>query len=378
VQNSSLEKIDLYIYNQSEQAYMVKKDCPLFLLRHKKRPFQRAKEEKSIFMTQMKQHRPLGATELIVSPLGVGTNKWGGGRSQNNEVVFEAFQASLNAGINFFDTAEVYARGNSERTLGACMKRANRVVITASKFAPLPGRLSPHTLMDSLDASLSRLGVETLDLYYVHFPFTFLNLDALMDMMALAVHTGKIRAVGVSNYNARQMRRAVARLARYGIPLAANEVHYSLLHRQPETNGVLEACHELNVALVAYRPLESGKLREPPLPGDTQVPAKRTLTTLIPPVLRKAERARLAAIQGTLSTIAQQYGMTTSQVALRWLLQRDEHIIPIPGSASVQHAIENAETLKWYLSDEEFAAIDRVTRPQKGREGLPAPVGSEH
>jgi aryl-alcohol dehydrogenase-like predicted oxidoreductase len=325
-------------------------------------------------MTQMTQHRPLGATELIVSPLGVGTNRWGGGRGQNNEAVFEAFQASLNAGINFFDTAEVYTRGNSERTLGECMKRANQVVITASKFAPLPNRLSPHTLMDALDASLSRLGLETLDLYYVHFPFTFLNLDALMDMMALAVHTGKIRAVGVSNYNARQMRRAAARLARYGIPLAANEVHYSLLHRQPETNGVLDACRELNVTLVAYRPLESGKLRENTLPGAGQVPAKRNVASLIPPVLRKAERERLVAIQETLSTIARQYEMTTSQVALKWLLQRDEHILPIPGATSAQHAIENAEAIKWYLSDEEFAAIDRVTHPQKGREGLPAPV----
>jgi len=320
-------------------------------------------------MTQMTQHRPLGATDLIVSPLGVGTNRWGAGRGQSSEAVFEAFQASLNAGINFFDTAEIYTRGNSERTLGECMKRANRVAIIASKFAPLPNRRSPHTLMDALDASLSRLGVETLDLYYVHFPFTFINLDALMDMMALAIHAGKIRAVGVSNYSAKQMRRAAARLARYGIPLAANEVHYSLLHRQPETNGVLEACRELNVALVAYRPLESGKLHD-----NTQLPAKRNLSALVPSGLRKAERERLATIQETLSTIGQSYGMTTSQVALKWLLQRDEHIIPIPGATSAHHAIENAEAMKWDLSDEEFAAIDRVTHIQKSREGLPAPA----
>ena len=113
-------------------------------------------------MTQMTEHRSLGTTGLIVSPLGVGTNRWGAGRNQNNEGVFEAFQSSLDAGINFFDTAEVYARGNSERTLGECMKRAKRVAIIASKFAPLPNRLSPHTLMDALDASLSRLGVETI------------------------------------------------------------------------------------------------------------------------------------------------------------------------------------------------------------------------
>ena len=87
-----------------------------------------------------------------------------------------------------------------------------------------------------------------------------LSVERLMDWMAEAVHTGKILAVGVSNFSAQQMRRAAARLARYEIPLAANEVHYSLLHRQPEANGVLDACRELDVALVAYRPLEGGRL----------------------------------------------------------------------------------------------------------------------
>jgi aryl-alcohol dehydrogenase-like predicted oxidoreductase len=122
--------------------------------------------------------------------------------------------------------------------------------------------------LHALDASLSRLGLQTLDLYLIHFPFTLLRVERLIDLMAEAVKAGKVRVVGVSNFSAQQMRWAVARLAHYHIPLAANEVHYSLLHRHPEVNGVLDACRELNVALVAYRPLERGRLIAASAPGE--------------------------------------------------------------------------------------------------------------
>src|SRR5205807_835979 len=118
--------------------------------------------------------------------------------------------------------------------LGECARRESRPVVIASKFAPLPTRLSHRQFINALDASLSRLGVQTIDLYYIHWPFvTFLSVETMMDMMARAVEAGKVRAVGVSNFSAGQMRRAADRLARYQIPLAANEVYYNLLHRQP-------------------------------------------------------------------------------------------------------------------------------------------------
>jgi aryl-alcohol dehydrogenase-like predicted oxidoreductase len=153
-----------------------------------------------------------------------------------------------------------------------------------------------------------------------------------------------IRAVGVSNCSAAQMRRAASRLARYHISLAANQVYYNLLHRQPEVNGVLDACRELNVALVAYRPLASGRL----------------VASKAPTRGGKANEA----LQSTLQTIAQQRGKSTSQVALNWLLRRDDHIIPIPGATSARHARENAETLTWELSEEEFRAIDQASAPR--------------
>lgn len=308
-------------------------------------------------MTQTGQQRFLGATGLEVSALGVGTNKWGIRRAKYDEQIFQAFQAALDAGLTFFDTAEVYNRGESERLLGECVSRDRRPVVLASKFAPLVSRLSSHALMDALDASLSRLGVDTIDLYYIHWPYSFLRIDALMDMMALAVRIGKVRAVGVSNYNAAQMRQAATRLARYGIPLASNQVHYSLLHRLPETNGVLATCRELNVALIAYQPLESGLLKSQETASVPQAPVR--LERLPRP--GRTRQAQLAALQGVLGEIARGRGKTVSQVALNWLMGRDEHIIPIPGSTNARHAAENAEALNWQLTDDEFAAIDRAS-----------------
>lgn len=281
--------------------------------------------------------RALGASGLTVSPLGVGTNKWAVGK--NDQAVFEAFHAYLDEGVNFFDTAELYGGGKSERLLGACLKQDGRPTIIASKYLPVP----LHSFQKALAGSIERLGVPTVDLYYLHFPLT--KIEAVMDQMAHAVQAGTIRAVGVSNCNAAQMRRAAEHLARYHIPLAANQVYYSLLHRQPEVNGVLDACRELNVALVAYRPLASGQLA--------------------PNAVSASQSKGTEALQRTLQTIAQQRGRSTSQVALNWLLQRDERIIPIPGATSVRHARENAETLTWQLSDEEFRAIDQASAPRK-------------
>ena len=319
-------------------------------------------------MRQIDQQRALGASGLEVSALGVGTNRWGVKSGKDDASVFQAFQAALDAGLTFFDTAEIYTGGGSERLLGECIGRDKRPVVIASKFAPLPNRFSPHTLMDALDASLNRLNVETLDLYHVHWPYALMRLDALMDMMALAVRIGKIRAVGVSNFSARQMRQAAARLARYNIPLASNEVHYSLLYRRPEVDGVLEACRELNVALIAYRPLASGLLKAQQGASSAPETSERARPGFLS-AFRKNGQARrqeqMAVLQVALEEIARKHEKTVSQVALNWLLQRDEHIIPIPGSTDAEHVVENVGALNWQLSEDEFILLEKVSAPWK-------------
>jgi aryl-alcohol dehydrogenase-like predicted oxidoreductase len=307
-------------------------------------------------MIQESNYRPLGASGLMVSPLGTGTNKWTQGK--NDEAVFQTFQSLVDAGVNFFDTAEVYSSGKSELLLGTCLQRDHRPVVIASKFAPSPTRLSHRQFMNALDASLSRLGIQTIDLYYIHFALPLMSIETLMDLMAQAVEAGKVRAVGVSNFNVEQMRRAAARLARYHIPLAANQVQYNLLHRQPEGNGVLDACRELNVALVAYRPLEGGQITSNTIPGSSFGSPSSTD--------RKGKAAsKEEVLQEILQTIAQQRRKSVNQVALNWLLRRDEHVIPIPGTTSARHALENVDTISWELSDDEFAAIDQASSPRK-------------
>ncbi|HLZ57349.1 MAG TPA: aldo/keto reductase [Ktedonosporobacter sp.] len=339
------------------------------------------------------EQRPLGKSGIVVPTLGIGIWSWGDtmwwnyGQSHTQEDIIQAYRTSLDAGLSFFDTAEIYGSGASERLLGERYREDGRPIVIASKFAPpltrfsraARERSSARSLLQALDQSLKRLGVSCIDLYQIHTPSPVLKVDDLMDVLAEAVQAGKVRAVGVSNYSAAQMRQAHTRLARYGIPLASNQVRYSLLHRYPETNGVLEACRELEVALIAYSPLEqgilTGKYRSADVamsantrrmlslflrldvPGDTKgsVPVWRRLFTT-PRVL---QRQKLEPLFVVLEEIAQAHEKTIAQVALNWLVSKDECIIPIPGAKNARQARENAGALGWRLTREEHERISR-------------------
>ena len=275
--------------------------------------------------------------------LGVGTNRWNASGSSQARWR-DTFAAALDAGMGFFDTAEVYNAGRSELALGEAARADGRPVLMASKFAPLPYRVTAAQFASALDKTLERLGRDSLDLYYLHFPYSPLGVGAWMRAMASAVKAGKIRAVGISNCNVARMRKAAGVLARYGIPLAANQVQYSLLHRKPETDGVLDACRQMDVALVAYRPIGGGAMgsASPAGPGP-------------------------AALAGPLREVAAARGATAAQVALAWLLKRDDHVIPIPGTTRPEHVRENSAALALELSEDEFTAIDRASAPVPAR-----------
>ena len=291
----------------------------------------------------------LGSTGVMVSRIGVGTNRWTIG--ENDESVFQAYRSLLDKGINFFDTAEIYTGGRSEQLLGACHRRDNRPVVIASKYMPSTTRLTSGQFMEALNSTLSRLGVEILDLYYIHMPPTTQSVEVLMDYMAEVFEAGKIRAVGISNFDADQMRRAAARLEGHGVPLAANEVEYNLMNREPETNGVLDACRELNASLVAYRPLGRGLLASVDAMGGS---SKNT----------RARSPSEDTIMETLRLIAEHLGRSVSQVALGWLLRKDDAVIPIPGATNVSHALDNAEALDWILGEAEFKQLEEVSSPK--------------
>ncbi len=271
--------------------------------------------------------------------LGVGTNRWDAS-GPDQARLRDTLAAALDSAMGFFDTAEGYSGGRSEIALGEAAREDGRPVLVASKFTPLRNRVTAAQFASALEATLQRLGRDSLDLYYLHYPHPFLGVGVWMRAMARAVKTGKIRAVGISNCNAAQMRKAADVLARHGILLAANQVRYSLLHREPETDGVLDACRRMDVALVAYEPFGGGAIGAGSPRG-----------------------SRVPALAGTLREVAAARSATAAQVALAWLLKRDDHVIPIPGATRPEHVRENAGALRLELSAEEFAAIDRVSTP---------------
>ena len=178
-------------------------------------------------------------------------------QEQINSIV----NAALDGGINWFDTAEMYGLGHSERAIANALRAAGKhddEIIIATKWSPLlrTARNIPRTI----DKRIDFLDGFTIDLYMIHNPLGFSSPEAEMQAMADLLEAGKIRSIGVSNFNENQMRRAHKELEKHGIPLAVNQVQYSLIQRKIETNGVLEAAKELGITIVAWAPLGSGVL----------------------------------------------------------------------------------------------------------------------
>jgi aryl-alcohol dehydrogenase-like predicted oxidoreductase len=263
-----------------------------------------------------------------------------------------AFEASRSAGADLFDTAAMYSGGASERRLGELAE--DKSVVIATKFPP-GWRSTAEALPGALDQSLGRLRRRTIDLYQHHFPSRRISIPTLMGFMADAVEAGKVRAIGVSNYSAAQLRTAHAALAERGIPLASNQVEYSLLHRAPEVNGVLEACWELGITLIAYQPLAMGVLTGKYRPGDRPKGIRRFGRYFRGDGLEKAQ-----PVVALLQEIGERYFKTPAQVALRWLIER-ESVLPIPGAKNGRQAAGNAEALSFSLVAAEMQALDRAT-----------------
>lgn len=306
--------------------------------------------------------RRLGRSPLEVTPLGVGCWAWGDqeyweyGHAYGPHEAVDAFAASLQAGLDLFDTAEAYAWGRSEQILGALERKSGSRLIIATKYAPLAGRGGAAAISRGLAGSLRRLRRPQIDLYQMHWADREeAPIAEAMRMFADAVLDGRVRAVGVSNFSAGEMREAHSVLAERGVPLASNQVRYSLLHRQPEVDGVLDACRELDVALLAYSPLEQGLLT-----GKYGVaerpPGKRAEAPWFAP-------DNLAAAQPVLETlraIAGRHDTGVAAIALAWLLAQPQ-VVPLAGARDASQAARNAQCLAIELSAAEREQLDDAT-----------------
>lgn len=316
---------------------------------------------------QFKKRR-LGRTDIEVTPIGLGVMQFSGGSGLfgslfpvlSQEEKNAILQAALDGGINWFDTAELYGFGRSEQGLSTGLKAAgvrNGDVVVATKWFPLfrRARSIPRTIHDRL-RYLDGYGI---DLYMVHQPWSFSSIAAQMDAMADLVEADHIRSVGISNFNAGQMRRAQAALGKRGLPLAVNQMEYSLLNRGIERNGVLDTARELGVTIVAYRPLGYGLLtgkyhRDPELFKRVSSPQNRMLKL-------KFERSR--TLVAALEEIARGYDATPGQVALNWVIQfQGETVVAIPGATRAEHARQSAAAMEFRLSEKELARLDELSR----------------
>lgn len=296
---------------------------------------------------------------LTGTRFGIGTWSWGDrlfwgyGQGYEKEDLKQVFKASLDAGIDFFDTAEVYGQGRSESYLGEFITEDRRPARVATKFMPYPWRLKRANLIKALRASLERLGMQRVALYQIHQPLPPISVETWMEGMIEAFQAGLIDAVGVSNYDRQRMNRAYERLTREGIPLASNQVEYSLINRRVEKNGLLKACQELGVTLIAYSPLGLGLLSGKYTPDNP------------PQGIRGARYNRkfLAQIQPLISLLrkigAEHAGKTPSQVALNWAMSKGTLVIP--GAKNLDQFEQNKGALGWKLSDQELEALDEMS-----------------
>jgi aryl-alcohol dehydrogenase-like predicted oxidoreductase len=302
----------------------------------------------------------LGTTGIEVTPIGFGTWAWGDslfwgyGKDYGEADLKLAFQAAINKGITFLDTAEIYGLGKSEELLGKFIKETNATTQIASKYMPLPWRFRSEDLADAVTASLKRLRMPSMDLYQVHWPFpSLLSQEGLMNALADEVEQGRIKAIGVSNYNAEQMREAHKLLAKRGIPLAVNQMRYSLITREIESNGVMAAAQELDVTILAYSPLAQGLLTGKYTATNSPSGARSMDQRFKGAGLRKVQ-----PLLEKLSELGEKYGKTQAQVALNWLMCQPG-VIPIPGIKSAAQVDQNAGALGWELSAKEVAELSQ-------------------
>jgi aryl-alcohol dehydrogenase-like predicted oxidoreductase len=276
------------------------------------------------------------------------------------EQVNATVTAALDAGIDFFDTADVYDAGRSEELYGRALRVSGRKVAIATKFG-IRGRRSDGTLLidgspayvsEAVEASRKRLGVDTIDLYYLHRFDPRVPIEETVGAMARLVDRGLVRQLGLSEVGIETLRRAHA-----VHPIAALQSEYSLWTRGVEA-GVLSACKELGVALVAYSPLGRGFLAG----------GIASATDLAENDLRRrlGERFTDEALVhnrtwlARLAEFAAARGATTAQLALAWLLHRDQSVLPIPGTRHPERARENAASAGLELTPNDLAEIEGI------------------
>jgi aryl-alcohol dehydrogenase-like predicted oxidoreductase len=311
--------------------------------------------------------RRLGNTEIEITPIGLGCWQFCGsgfGRlywnSPPQDEVNTIIETALEGGINWFDTAEAYGSGKSEKALSMALVKAGTSdgeVIIATKWLPI--LRTAKSITRTISKRQNFLSPFNIDLYQVHFPSSFSSIEMQMNAMATLVEEGKIGSVGVSNFSAEQMRQAHTALIKHGLPLASNQVRFNLLDRNIEKQGVLDTVKELGITVIAYSPLAQGLLtgkfhKNPSLINKLPLYRKRAARRML-------EKSR--PLVALLEEISSSYDCTPSEIALSWVINyAGDKVVAIPGASKADHIAQNVNAMNLKLTDNEMKKLDEISR----------------
>jgi aryl-alcohol dehydrogenase-like predicted oxidoreductase len=311
--------------------------------------------------------RTLGHSSIKISALGLGTWQFSNGGNFVGgywdalpaDRMRDIVSAAVDNGINWFDTAQMYGSGTSERNLARALLDADKKpgdVVIASKWWPV--LKTAENLRATIDERLACLQPFPLDLHQIHQPLSISSVEKQMQVMADLLDAGKIGAVGISNFTAKAMAKADDVLQRRGHRLASNQVRYNLLARQIERNGILQEACDRGITIIAWSPLEQGMLsgrfhRDPASVARLPWMRRQALS------FQKQRIAKSLPLISTLERIASAHNATVTQVALAWLINvHGDTVVAIPGASSVEQVKQNAGALTLQLSAAERNEID--------------------
>ena len=296
---------------------------------------------------------------LDVSVVGLGCNNFGG--RIDADATKRVIDASLDAGINFFDTADIYGGTKSEEFLGHALGMRRDQVILASKFgAPIndamPGGAKPEYIRRAVEDSLRRLNTDRIDLYQLHLPDDTIPIADTLGALTELVLAGKVREIGCSNFSAAQLQEARAAVAPGAVHFVSVQNNYSLLNRAPEIE-VLPECEKLGIAFLPFFPLASGLLtgkyrQGQPLPEGSRIKSDNNFSNLL--------TDKNLDIVEKLIVFAESHGHTILELAVSWLLTRKSVASVIAGATKPEQIAKNTAAADWHLTEDDLNKIDMI------------------